>query len=615
MDRSSLPEITPIETLQQTPQERHWVYFLITTVLAIGMLGAMTVYFGFKERQETARDLAQLLIQREEASVATDMKVLARLGLSDLHDAESVSVCRGADCASAERPENPAVLIDFARLWPTGCGAALRDDRPPRLMVQVCVSSVEVFEDIGRDVVVLGAAQLLGFLIWLTSNHRYAARRRSWQQQMTALSTCDAATGLQNRMGLKNRMAAAGDALRSQWLYLLGIDGLKAINDVHGHAAGDAVIERVARRLIQCYGRVGLLARTGGDEFGLLLPVPEGSDPAAQVAAIREAMDTPILFEDLKLVPTLSIGATPLKRCADASEALRRGHVALQTAKRAGRGLLEIFDAAQDAATRRQHALRTDLSEAIRHGQLSVRYQPLVDGSGQVVAAEALARWHHPRFGEVPPDVFIPLAEASGAIHELGLFVARRACADLIHLRAQGCALRHIAVNVSMHQLQPGLVSAMRAAVESAGLQPSDLALELTESAAMAADAGGEMRLLHELAEVGFPMAIDDFGTGHSSLSRLQQLPVRTLKIDRAFVSASDTHSGAVLLGAMMTLARQLQLVCVCEGVETRQQFEWLRARGCDLFQGYYFGRPMARDDFDRHVRSGGPFCSQAEAA
>lgn len=236
---------------------------------------------------------------------------------------------------------------------------------------------------------------------------------------------------------------------------------------------------------------------------------------------------------------------------------------------------------------------RVPVAEAVECGDLHVFYRPLVDGQGRIVAAEALARWRHAQLGGIAPDVFIPLAEANGCIHRLGLLVLRRVCADLAALRADRLAIERIAVNLSAHQLaDPELVATLCASVAQAGLKPADIEFELTESTAMSED-GSAQWPLSELFSQGFALAIDDLGTGHSSLSRLQRLPVKKLKIDRSFVRGADTPCGEVLLETMLTLASRLGLSSVCESVETLAQFERLRAQGCDLFQGHYFGKPM----------------------
>ncbi|MFX1678511.1 GGDEF domain-containing phosphodiesterase [Mitsuaria sp. CC2] len=307
-------------------------------------------------------------------------------------------------------------------------------------------------------------------------------------------------------------------------------------------------------------------ACTGGDEFGLLLPATLNEPLTESLTALRAAMGVPIMVDGLRLSPSVSVGAALLDHANGPSEALRMAHVALQAAKRSRAGGLAVFDTSQDREACRLHRLKRDLVEALEKDELFVLYQPILDADGRPVAAEALARWTQPTQGAIPPDVFIPLAESGGCIHQLGLQVMRRVCRDLAAMRADGLSIQRIAVNLSAHQLaEPDLVSSLRAIVEQSGLQPGDIEVELTESAAMSED-GRSQRPLMELHAEGFPLAIDDFG---------------------------DSPCGAVLLDTMLTLAGRLNLMSVCEGVETAAQFEQLRSRGCNLYQGYLFGKPM----------------------
>nr|WP_297529136.1 bifunctional diguanylate cyclase/phosphodiesterase [uncultured Roseateles sp.] len=463
----------------------------------------------------------------------------------------------------------------------------------------------EVFEDIARDTVILLIAQGAGFMIWRASGRKHLARTRRWQEQLARVASTDVATGLLNRAGLQGVLQTRLKEDRMQWLVLVGIDGLKAVNDLHGHRAGDAIIERVARRLMKVFEASSAMARTGGDEFGLLLPASLQEPLTESLMSLRASMGVPILHESLRLVPSVSVGAALLDHANTPSEALRMAHVALQAAKADGPGGLAIFDPSQDREACRIHRLRRDLIDAVERNELEVVYQPILDKEGRPVAAEALARWRHATLGPIAPDVFIPLAESSGCIHTLGLNVMRRVCADLAAMRADGVPIQRIAVNLSALQLrEPDLVTALCAMVEEAGLMPGDIEIELTESAAMSED-GRAQRPLTDLYARGFSLAIDDFGTGHSSLSRLQRLPVKKLKIDRSFVRGADSPCGAVLLETMLTLAGRLGLRSVCEGVETLEQFELLRSKGCDLFQGYYFARPMSVDDLRAGIAKG----------
>lgn len=601
MDSHALPSIAHVEAPEPVPKERHWVVLLITTAVAMVLLAAMTLHFGLAELSASAKSDADALIRSTLIGDHGPLEIVHR-GLSQMPGATRLRVCKGGDCAQELRARDARWSLD--EISPAACGTTERWDVAAPVTVSVCMGGGAVVEDIFRDTVVLLIAQGIGLVVWGVSNRRHEARIRRWQQQLARIAATDVATGLLNRSGLKEILRQRLVQDRTQWLVLVGIDGLKAINDMHGHAVGDLVIQRVARRLMKVFNGSETTARTGGDEFGLLLPATLNEPLTESLMALRAAMGVPIIVDGLRLSPSVSVGAALLDHAESPSEALRMAHVALQAAKRSRTGGLAVFDTSQDREACRLHGLKRDLVETLEKDELRVLYQPIVDADGRPVAAEALARWTHPTQGAIAPDVFIPLAESGGCIHQLGLQVMRRVCGDLAAMRADGLPIRRIAVNLSAHQLgEPDLVSSLRAIVDQAGLTPGDIEVELTESAAMSED-GRSQRLLMELHSEGFPLAIDDFGTGHSSLSRLQRLPVKKLKIDRSFVRAGDSPCGAVLLDTMLTLAGRLNLVSVCEGVETQAQFDQLRSRGCDLYQGYLFGKPMPVESLRELLRA-----------
>ena len=580
------------ESSPRNPRPLYAQHYLLSTLLTIAMLCAMTLYYGLSELRNTAQDVAASVLKMADAQKgrAVQVAVFTRQSLAGFRGAERLEVCMGSQCATQSAPEGAhfsAGLFDSMGLT---CAAATNEINGNR--ATACMASDDVLEDIARDVVVLLIAQSMGFALWLAASRRFAARSKVWSERVNQAAMTDVITGLLNRSSFREALGTAAGRGDEAWLVTVGIDELKSINQLYGSPVGDQVIRAVADRL-QALEGAHTLGRLGGDEFAFLI---DGSGPAAlerSLYGLRRAMSVPLQIQGLVLSVSVCVGAVPLAPELAATELKRRANVALRAAKKIGADSQSIFNEAFDIELCKAHQLRLDLMAAVDKGQIDLMYQPIVDGRGQVVMAEALARWKHPTLGFVSPEVFISAAEASGQIHMLGIALLKKACADLLTARGRGLPLKRIAVNVSPSQLNnPDLAQIVIAVVEGAGLEPTDIELELTESAAMASRQDATQQL-YQLAEAGFKISIDDFGTGYSSLSRLQTLPISKLKIDRSFVQAHDQPSGAVLLEAMLDLSRRLELNCVAEGIETEQQMGWLRDRGCNLFQGYLIGKPM----------------------
>ena len=573
---------------------RYASHFLATLVLTVLMLCGMTLYYGFRDLRRTADDIALTILKQtaEKHAQGLSAAAIAQESLQQFRDTAQIQVCLADHCGTQRTAEEAPLTYEWLANvgWPCASQYADADK------VTVCMSIDDIVDDISRDIAVLVLAKAISFSIWVAASRRFATRRRIWNERVNRAATTDSATGLLNRASFHSALdqfAGRGD---EAWLVLAGIDELKSVNELHGSAVGDHLITTVASRLQGLGELTHALARTGGDEFAFIV---RGAGPLTLERALgrlRAAMNEPIEHQGLLLRVSLCAGAAAVEQQLHAPELMRRAHIALRAAKKVGADSQSIFNIAFDIELRKTHQLRLDLMSAVDKGQLELAYQPIVDAQGQVVMAEALARWRHPELGNVPPDVFIAAAEASGLIHQLGIALLKTACNDLVAARARGLALKRIAVNLSPTQLtNPDLAQIVLAVVRRAGLQPADIELELTESAAMASRQDTTLQL-HELAEAGFAISIDDFGTGYSSLSRLQTLPISKLKIDRSFVQACDEPAGAVLLEAMLNLAGRLSLACVAEGVETEAQMAWLKARGCGLFQGYLLGKPMPID-------------------
>ena len=417
----------------------------------------------------------------------------------------------------------------------------------------------------------------------------------------------DDLTGLPNRALLRDRLSHALERAQRQAncvdLVFLDVDDFKTINDGLGHHAGDAALVEIAARLSRCVrttdtvSRAGVptVARLAGDEFAILL---EDCDRPELVAErILGALASPVVTDDGEIFIGVSMG---IARVADApggaEPLLRAADVAMHVAKRRGKGRYELYEPSMHDAVRDRHELGVELRRAVAEEQLVLLYQPEISlATGQVVGAEALIRWQHPRLGVVAPDQFIPLAEETGVIVEIGEWVLGEACRAAVRWSAPTCGADPltIAVNVSGRQLRDeGFVDVVRRALAASGLPGERLCCEITESVLME-DPDAAVRTLVEVRRLGATIAVDDFGTGYSSLAALKRYPVDYLKIDRSFVRGlpGDVDDSQIVR-AVIRLGQNLSLRVIAEGVEDRSQLEALREYGCDLAQGYLFGRP-----------------------
>ncbi|MDH4053730.1 MAG: EAL domain-containing protein, partial [Rubrivivax sp.] len=401
----------------------------------------------------------------------------------------------------------------------------------------------------------------------------------------------DGLTGLLNRHGLQDEaetLLAGSDAARPSAMMFVDLDGFKQVNDAMGHHMGDELLRAVAGRLRQAVPAEALLARPGGDEFVIVLPGP-AADAERMAAALCKVLSDRFQLADQPVHVGASIGISLYPDDGlTLSDLMRRADLAMYAAKTGGRGAWRRFTPAlEDRVTERAWMVR-DLRQALVQDGLLLHYQPRVDArSGELSSVEALVRWPHPQRGMVPPDRFIPVAEDSGLIERLGVFVLETALAQLKRWRADGVRVPCVAVNVSARQLlDDSFTGTVLARLARHGLAPSDLELEITESL-FVGDSGRVSALLEPLRAAGVSMAMDDFGTGYSSLAALHSLPFDVLKIDRSFVAALDgPRSSDAVVRSVLLLARELGKHVVAEGVETDTQRTRLLALGCDQFQG-----------------------------
>jgi diguanylate cyclase (GGDEF)-like protein/PAS domain S-box-containing protein len=446
---------------------------------------------------------------------------------------------------------------------------------------------------------------------------RDVRERKTLERQLTQVALHDLLTDLPNRTLFRDRvgqaLASASTADRPTTVLSVGLDGFKRVNDSLGHNAGDQILQEVGRRLRACVASADTCGRLGGDEFGVLLDghatVDDGMALAERVlAAIRE----PVEIGGLPTHVTASVGlCTAVPGDAEARTLLRRADMARSVARNAGGDRAVVFEPEMHEAVQARFELELELRRAIDQTEFILEYQPIVDlRTGDLVGAEALIRWDHPTQGRIAPSVFIPLAEESGLIDEIGTWVLRTACVEVSRWASLSPGrVPRVSINLSAHQLaDPQLAWTIQAALAHASASPSWVTLELTESMLMD-NRSASLERLHAIRALGVQIAIDDFGTGYSSLAYLEQFPITHIKIDRSFVTPlDDPKRGEGVVHAIIEIGSGLGLTTVAEGIETRTQLRRLRELGCPLGQGYLFAKPLERDAMAALVaRTGGP--------
>jgi diguanylate cyclase (GGDEF)-like protein len=421
------------------------------------------------------------------------------------------------------------------------------------------------------------------------------------ETRLSYLAQFDALTGLPNRALLLDRfsqaIAQAGRHGKALAVLFIDLDEFKAVNDTLGHAAGDELLKAVAERLRQSVRAGDTVARIAGDEFAVLLAELSRADDAALVAQkIVARLGEPITLGGQEALVTASIGVATFPNDGQDCEALlAAADAAMYRAKQSGRNMYQFFTADLNVRLRARVQTIAELRRALERGELEVHYQPKFDLARRVPAgAEALLRWRHPLRGLTPPAEFIPVLEESGLIVPAGEWVLEQACRDLKESLALGLPALPVAVNLSARQFrQQDLAARLRRIVESVGLPPGSIDLEITESQ-LVQDAEHAIAVMRELREAGIGVAIDDFGTGYSSLSYLTRFPVSALKIDRSFVARSlEEQRAAAIVHAIVDLAHTLGFTVIAEGIETEPQAAFLLDLGCDQGQGYLFARPQ----------------------
>ncbi|ANG63746.1 hypothetical protein A8C75_15515 [Marinobacterium aestuarii] len=451
---------------------------------------------------------------------------------------------------------------------------------------------------------------------------------RESEAMLHQMAFFDPMTGLPNRRLLLDRLemvlASGRRHRRVSALIFLDLDQFKRVNDVFGHSVGDAALKVLSRRLEALVREQDTVARLGGDEFVVLLPdldasiSPDVSRTVRRLAGkLALAVREPFEIDGHQHHLQASMGITLLpKGLETAEDLLREADIALYRSKAAGLGEVTFFEAGMQLQVQEFADLERDLRHALMHGELFIFLQSQVNGDGRMVAAEALTRWCHPTRGFIPPVQFIPVAEECGLIIELGAWIFAEVCKLSVRVNASGPVLP-LSINVSLRQFQQeGFVQSVKHILQQTGANPANLVLEVTESL-LGDEMGDAVGVMAELSRLGLQFSIDDFGTGYSNLARLKQMPLCELKIDKSFVQdLAEGSNDAAIVEAILGIAKSLHLSVVAEGVETRAQADFLRQRGCDRMQGYFFARPepaevLLREWLEPTV--GGALCAESK--
>ncbi len=441
-----------------------------------------------------------------------------------------------------------------------------------------------------------GVASMILLVLRATELRAEVKRRQDAEEEATRLARHDTLTGLPNRRVLTEELEAALDGVRASGgecaVFLIDLDHFKPVNDVYGHAAGDALLIEVATRIKSIVGKLGVVARLGGDEFACIIPYAAGSDAPNRLAAqIVRSMNQAFYIEGarVQIGSTVGIACAP-RDAVTASSLLHCADLAMYEGKRAGRGAYRFFHAEMDERLRQRTALENDLRKAVADNVIVPHFQPVMELSdGQITGFEALARWPHPTRGMIPPEVFIPIAEDLGLVDRISSTILRSACA----IARDWPKTMTLSVNISPVQLKdPWLATQILAILTETGFEPGRLIVEVTENAIIE-DVDKAREVFRSLQNVGVRIALDDFGKGYSSLYHLRQLNFDHLKIDGSFVHAMSSPESAKIVTAVTGLGKSLGMPVTAEGVETQKEADALRALGCEMAQGFLFGRPL----------------------
>jgi diguanylate cyclase (GGDEF)-like protein len=423
--------------------------------------------------------------------------------------------------------------------------------------------------------------------------------RKHAQERIAHLAKYDELTGLPNRTQFREQingmLAAACEPENHVTVHLIDLDQFKSINDTLGHPFGDKLLKEVARRLVGIIDSAETITRFGGDEFVVLQVATERGDAEQLAQRLAAALRDPFDIDGHRVEVGASIGIamTPTDG-VDADELLKKADMALYAAKKDGGGSHRFFAVEMEEAVRARRALELDLRDALASDQFRLHFQPLVDlRTKRVTACEALLRWSHPERGNVPPSIFIPVAEETGLIIAIGEWVLHQACLEA----AKWPKNVKVAVNLSPVQFKDhALALHVVSALAKSGLPVQRLELEITERVLLE-ECDDTLATMEQLKNLGISFSLDDFGTGYSSLNYLRKFPFHKIKIDRSFIcDLEEERDARAIIGAIATLGAGLEKIVVAEGIETEEQMKLATAQGCHEGQGYFFGRPVAAD-------------------
>lgn len=436
---------------------------------------------------------------------------------------------------------------------------------------------------------------------------RDITERRHYEETIRYQAFYDSLTDLPNRLLLKDRIeleiSHSKHTSQNLAIMYLDLDRFKLINDTLGHDIGDKLLKEIAVRLKSCVNETDTVSRIGGDEFVILLPAIAHEENIGNIATkILETIRETIIIDSHELYISVSIGVTIYPDDGkDVETLLTNADVAMYRAKEKGKNNFQLYTPALNEKALERLAMENSLRRALEYKEFVVYYQPKVSTeTEQIIGMEALIRWQHPNWGLVPPVKFIPLAEETGLIVPIGEWVLRTACTQTKALQNAGLPPLTVAVNLSALQFQlQDLTTMVSNVLEETGLDPRYLELEITESIAMQ-NVEHTIKMINELKAMGIKFAIDDFGTGYSSLSQLNSFSVNKLKIDKSFVSKIDgIKDHSIIASTVLALGKSMALGVVAEGVENQEQVDFFKLNKCDEMQGYFFGKPMSKEDFE----------------
>jgi diguanylate cyclase len=609
--------------MQPPRPSRHWLLSLFSTGTALVVVFALVIAFVLLVGERWLEERKSLLdeVQMQATLVGSNVSIALAAGDPQMGNEMLAAMAKAPHVQSTGLYRREGEL--FAR-YDREPHSELPEVSPPightfnsdylSVTVPVAYSGVH---DIGTLVVLVTLSGIYSSMLYfITSLLGTAAiatllgtfasrglrqRMKQAEHDLQLLALYDRVTGLSNRYAFE--LAIEQTVLRHQRdgggsaLLFIDVDGFKKINDRFGHASGDQVLQEIGQRITYTLRAADVVARLGGDEFGAILVNTSNPSDAAHVAEslVREAAK-PFLMGEASAHIGFSIGIAMLPDDGEAAAILmHHADLAMYHAKSLGKNTYQFFSDTLDNDVRRRLDIEEGLRRAIRDKELSVAYQPQVSElNGVPQGIEALVRWVRPDGSSITPGEFIPVAEESGLITDIGDFVLNQVCADINHLRQRGLRVPVVAFNLSARQfMRHSFAQDMIRTLTAAGLTPTDIEIELTESVLM--DKLDEYRqIMADLSTSGVKIAIDDFGTGYSSLSYLSKLPVSKLKIDQSFVQDLPHNANSLaIVSGVVSMAHALGLRVVAEGVETEAQAICLRNNGCDLLQGYCIGHPM----------------------